>query len=82
MQTATADRLLGRLLEGRYRVLERLARGGMSTVYSALDERLDRAVAVKVMSPALSTDPAFADRFAREARVAARLSHLNAVVGL
>ena len=51
----------------------------MSTVYSALDERLDRPVAVKVMSAALSTDPAFADRFAREARVAARLSHLSAV---
>ena len=60
-------------------MLERLARGGMSTVYSAVDERLDRPVAVKVMSAALSTDPAFADRFAREARVAARLSHLNAV---
>lgn len=67
------------MLEGRYRILERLARGGMSTVYSALDERLDRPVAVKVMSAALSTDPAFADRFAREARVAARLAHLNAV---
>ncbi len=67
------------MLEGRYRVIERLARGGMSTVYSALDERLDRPVAVKVMSAALSSDPAFADRFAREARVAARLSHLNAV---
>jgi serine/threonine protein kinase/beta-lactam-binding protein with PASTA domain len=79
VQTATGDRLIGRVLEGRYRVLERLARGGMSTVYSALDERLDREVAVKVMSAALSTDPAFADRFAREARVAARLSHLNAV---
>jgi len=79
VQTATPDRLVGRVLEGRYRVLERLARGGMSTVYSALDERLDRKVAVKVMSAALSTDPAFADRFAREARVAARLSHLNAV---
>ncbi|HEX8768057.1 MAG TPA: protein kinase, partial [Jatrophihabitans sp.] len=51
----------------------------MSTVYRALDERLDRPVAVKVMSAALSMDPAFADRFAREARVAARLSHLNAV---
>jgi len=60
-------------------VLDRLARGGMSTVYSALDERLDRPVAVKVMSSALSSDPAFADRFTREARVAARLSHLNAV---
>ncbi|HEY0169026.1 MAG TPA: Stk1 family PASTA domain-containing Ser/Thr kinase [Jatrophihabitans sp.] len=78
MQTA-GDRIVGRVLEGRYRILHQLARGGMSTVYSALDERLDRPVAVKVMSAALSTDPAFADRFAREARVAARLSHLNAV---
>ncbi|MEO7262132.1 MAG: Stk1 family PASTA domain-containing Ser/Thr kinase [Jatrophihabitantaceae bacterium] len=78
MQTAP-DRIVGRVLEGRYRILHQLARGGMSTVYSALDERLDRPVAVKVMSAALSTDPAFADRFAREARVAARLSHLNAV---
>ena len=79
MQTASPDRLLGRLLEGRYRVVERLARGGMSTVYSAVDERLERPVAVKVMAPSLSSDPAFADRFAREARVAAKLSHLNAV---
>jgi serine/threonine-protein kinase len=78
VQTAP-DRIVGRVLEGRYRILHQLARGGMSTVYSALDERLDRPVAVKVMSAALSTDPAFADRFAREARVAARLSHLNAV---
>jgi eukaryotic-like serine/threonine-protein kinase len=73
------DRIVGRVLEGRYRILERLARGGMSTVYSAMDERLERPVAVKVMSSALSNDPAFADRFAREARVAARLAHLNAV---
>ncbi|MFL6161235.1 MAG: Stk1 family PASTA domain-containing Ser/Thr kinase [Jatrophihabitantaceae bacterium] len=82
MQTTQGDRrdrLVGRLLEGRYRILERLARGGMSTVYSGVDERLDRPVAVKVMSAALSNDPAFADRFAREARVAARLAHLNAV---
>jgi serine/threonine-protein kinase len=79
VQTAVGDELVGRVLEGRYRVIERIARGGMSTVYRALDERLDREVAVKVMSAALSTDPAFADRFAREARVAARLSHLNAV---
>ena len=79
VQTAPPDRLLGRLLEGRYRIIARLARGGMSTVYSALDERLERPVAVKVMAPSLSGDPAFADRFAREARVAAKLSHLNAV---
>ena len=76
---ATEDVLVGRTLEGRYRILERIARGGMSTVYSAVDERLDRLVAVKVMSSALSTDPAFSDRFTREARAAARLTHLNTV---
>ena len=79
MQTATADPLVGRLLEGRYRIVDRIARGGMSTVYAAVDERLDRRVAVKVMSSALSSDPAFTDRFAREARAAARLAHVNAV---
>jgi serine/threonine-protein kinase len=70
---------VGRSLEGRYRILERIARGGMSTVYAAVDERLDRLVAVKVMSSALSADPAFSDRFSREARAAARLTHLNTV---
>jgi eukaryotic-like serine/threonine-protein kinase len=79
VQTAATDSLVGRSLEGRYRILERIARGGMSTVYAAVDERLDRLVAVKVMSSALSADPAFSDRFAREARAAARLTHLNVV---
>jgi serine/threonine protein kinase/beta-lactam-binding protein with PASTA domain len=79
VETATADPLVGHALEGRYRIVTRLARGGMSTVYAAVDERLDRRVAVKVMSSSLSADPAFVDRFAREARVAARLSHVNAV---
>jgi len=79
VQTAATDSLVGRSLEGRYRILERIARGGMSTVYAAVDERLDRLVAVKVMSAALSADPAFSDRFAREARAAARLTHLNVV---
>jgi serine/threonine-protein kinase len=77
--TGRADALIGRCLESRYRILEPIARGGMSTVYAAVDERLDRLVAVKVMSAALSADPAFSDRFAREARAAARLTHLNAV---
>jgi serine/threonine-protein kinase len=51
----------------------------MSTVYEAVDTRLDRLVALKVMSAALSSDPRFNDRFSREARAAARLSHLNVV---
>jgi eukaryotic-like serine/threonine-protein kinase len=79
VQTATADPLVGRVLEGRYLLTARIARGGMSTVYSAVDGRLERVVAIKVMSAALSTDPAFGDRFAREARAAARLAHVNTV---
>ncbi len=79
VETATADPLVGHVLEGRYRIMARLARGGMSTVYAATDERLDRQVAVKVMAASLSGDPAFVDRFSREARAAAKLSHVNAV---
>jgi serine/threonine-protein kinase len=75
----TLDPLVGCVLDGRYRIAGRIARGGMSTVYSAVDLRLDRRVAVKVMSGALSADPSFTDRFAREARSAARMAHLNAV---
>ena len=77
--TALADPLVGTVLDGRYRVEAPVARGGMSTVYAATDLRLDRRVAVKVMAPALAHDPAFTDRFVREARTAARLSHPNAV---
>lgn len=70
-----SDPLVGRLLDGRYAVQSRIARGGMSTVYLALDERLDREVAVKVMHASLSADDDFVRRFIREARAAARLSH-------
>jgi beta-lactam-binding protein with PASTA domain len=71
---AALDPLVGRLLDGRYRIEQAIARGGMATVYMATDTRLDRLVAVKVMRPALAEDPDFVDRFAREARAAARLS--------
>jgi serine/threonine-protein kinase len=72
--TETApDLLVGRLLDGRYRLDSPIARGGMATVYTATDTRLDRTVAVKVMRPALAEDPDFVARFAREARAAARL---------
>jgi serine/threonine-protein kinase len=79
VDTALADPLVGSVLDGRYRIEARIARGGMSTVYSGTDLRLDRHVAVKVMAAALARDPVFVDRFAREARAAARLSHVNAV---
>ena len=73
------DPVVGLVLEGRYRLEERLARGGMSTVYSATDLRLGRTVAVKVMADHLVHDPTFVDRFTREARAAAMLSHPNVV---
>ncbi|HET6166455.1 MAG TPA: Stk1 family PASTA domain-containing Ser/Thr kinase [Marmoricola sp.] len=73
------DPLIGRVLDGRYRVGPRIARGGMATVYRATDLRLDRAVAVKVMHAGMGDDPEFVARFEREARSAARLSHHNVV---
>ncbi|HEX5496809.1 MAG TPA: Stk1 family PASTA domain-containing Ser/Thr kinase [Mycobacteriales bacterium] len=79
MDTTLADPLLGVVLDRRYRVRAVLAHGGMSTVYTGWDLRLDRPVAIKVMSPSFSTDPAFVRQFGTEARSAARLSHLNVV---
>ena len=73
------DPVVGVVLEGRYRLEERLARGGMSTVYAATDLRLHKTVAVKVMAEHLAHDPTFVDRFTREARAAAMLSHPNVV---
>jgi eukaryotic-like serine/threonine-protein kinase len=71
--------LVDRLLDGRYAIEARLARGGMASVYLATDVRLERRVAVKVMHDALADDPEFVARFNREARAAARLSHPAAV---
>jgi serine/threonine-protein kinase len=79
VDTAVTDPVVGLVLEGRYRLEERLARGGMSTVYAATDLRLDRTVAVKVMAEHLMHDPSFVERFTREARAAAMLSHPNVV---
>ncbi|HKE52093.1 MAG TPA: PASTA domain-containing protein [Actinomycetes bacterium] len=79
MDTAISDPLVGRVLDQRYLVETKIARGGMATVYQALDTRLDRTVALKVMHPAFTEDVDFVDRFIREARAAARLSHPNVV---
>ncbi len=79
MDRTAADPMIGRVLEGRYRVGQRIARGGMATVYEATDLRLDRVCALKVMHVGLGDDDDFAGRFVREARAAARLSHPNVV---
>lgn len=78
---STYDPLVGRVLDDRYEILAKLARGGMATVYRARDRRLNRTVAVKVMRPDLGEDDEFTAKFDREARSAATLSH-PAVVGV
>jgi serine/threonine protein kinase/beta-lactam-binding protein with PASTA domain len=79
MDTMVADSLIGALIDGRYRIRGRVARGGMATVYTATDERLERTVALKIIHPAQSRDPRFVDRFTDEAKTIARLTHPNVV---
>ncbi|MFF0887987.1 Stk1 family PASTA domain-containing Ser/Thr kinase [Streptomyces sp. NPDC003456] len=79
MDTTLQDPLVGQVLDGRYRVDARIAVGGMATVYRAVDTRLDRILALKVMHPSLAVDASFVERFIREAKSVARLSHPNVV---
>ncbi len=71
--------MIGRLIDGRYQVRSRIARGGMATVYLATDLRLERRVAIKIMHGHLADDSTFKSRFVQEARSAARLAHPNVV---
>ncbi len=71
--------MIGREIGGRYRLDAPLGEGGMSTLWRAVDQQLDREVAVKILRPQYSTDPGFAARFRQEARAAASLSHPNIV---
>jgi serine/threonine protein kinase len=62
-----------------YRVMQPLGRGGMASVYLAMQESVEREVALKIMAPQLSADPTFGERFLREARIAAKLHHRHVV---
>ena len=82
MGRTITDPLVGTIVDGRYEVLSRIARGGMATVYLAVDRRLDREVALKVMHAHLADGADGSDfiaRFRREARSAARLTHAGLV---
>jgi eukaryotic-like serine/threonine-protein kinase len=79
VSTSQPDPMIGRLIDGRYQVRSRIARGGMATVYLATDLRLERRVAIKVMHGHLADDSTFKSRFVQEARSAARLAHPNVV---
>ena len=71
--------LTGELIDGRYQLLRQVANGGMAAIYEAVDTRLDRKVAVKIMHSHLAQDDAYVSRFIREAKAAAALSHPNIV---
>lgn len=71
--------LVNEVLSHRYRLVARIAGGGMGEVYRGHDLLLDRTVAVKVLQPSLAADPELVQRFKNEARAAARLSHPNIV---
>jgi eukaryotic-like serine/threonine-protein kinase len=79
VQERGTDSLTGAVIDQRYLIKSRLARGGMSTVYLATDQRLERDVALKVLYPHLAEDSSFLERFEREAKSAARLSHPHVV---
>ncbi|MCY7326018.1 MAG: Stk1 family PASTA domain-containing Ser/Thr kinase [Microbacteriaceae bacterium] len=79
MTTNSTDPMIGRLIDGRYQVRSRIARGGMATVYLATDLRLERRVAIKVMHSHLADDSKYRTKFIQEARSAARLAHPNVV---
>jgi serine/threonine-protein kinase len=74
-----ADPLLGRMLEGRYRIDSVIGQGGMGVVYRGFQPAMDRAVAIKVLRAELGRDAAIVKRFEREARAASRLSHPNII---
>ena len=73
------DQLLGRVLDGRYQIIDRLGKGGMGVVYRAIQLSVDREVAVKVVDARLAHDLGAAKRFLREARLASRLSQPSVV---
>jgi serine/threonine-protein kinase len=71
--------MIGRLINGRYRLIAPLGEGGMATIWRAVDEQLDREVAVKLLREQFGNDAGFAARFRQEARAAGSLSHPNIV---
>src|ERR687887_2428541 len=76
---AVSDTLINTLFDGRYRILRKLGAGGMANVYLAEDEELGRRVAIKILNDRYANDELFIERFRREAKSAAGLSHPNIV---
>jgi serine/threonine-protein kinase len=76
---SSSDTLINTLFDGRYRIVRKLGAGGMANVYLAEDEDLGRRVAIKILNDRYANDDLFIERFRREAKSAAALSHPNIV---
>src|SRR6184192_3021249 len=76
---AVSDTLIGTVFDGRYKIVRKLGAGGMADVYLAEDQELGRRVAIKILNDKYATDDQFIERFRREAKNAAGLSHPNIV---
>ena len=73
------DKYIGKTLDNRYEILEKIGTGGMAVVYKARDHRLNRLIAVKIMKEDLAEDEEFRRRFHAESQAVAMLSHTNIV---
>jgi tRNA A-37 threonylcarbamoyl transferase component Bud32 len=80
MESSTADPLIGKVLGDKYRIVERIGVGGMSTVYKAEHLMMNRIVALKILSKELSSDEVSGKRFLAEAKITSQLTHPNAVI--
>src|SRR5438477_2508177 len=76
---AVSDTLIDTLFDGRYKIVRKLGAGGMADVYLAEDQELGRRVAIKILNDRHANDEQFVERFRREAKNAAGLSHPNIV---
>lgn len=79
MTQTSSDPLLGRTIAGKFKILERLGRGGMGTVYKAEHTYLDRVIALKLLHSHLASDDEYLKRFQREARTACKIRHPNVI---
>lgn len=79
MTTPTGPSLVGLTVDYRYDITERVAHGGMATVYRAMDTRLDREVALKILRPNMADDPSVIDKFQAEAKNTAKINHPHVI---
>lgn len=79
MNTPAGPSLVGTTVDNRYTITQRIAHGGMATVYRAVDTRLDREVALKVLRPNMAEDPAVIEKFEAEAKNTAKINHPHVI---